>query len=170
MGYGIAKAVAEVRRRVTKTGEVPSDAVRVLWKALKVKLGPKHIDLLSQEGLRGRVNDDMHEDRHPRFGNIGPVRVSVRTRGGQGAPLSVLVTVQYKVESGQVKPLVEFTVADTVFIETKARETAAGWLQVAAYMKLVREKLEQHGAAKVGNLPADVRLELEEKWPHKNVE
>ena len=159
----IEEAINLVKARIQKTGEVASDIVRDLW-SRTLKFDREILDLLAQEGLRYRVNNDIHFRRDFSEESRG-FRVAVSEREKSADPLNVLVSVMYQCNSGQMVALIDFTKEDFQYGAVLARGKAAGFMEVAHFMDRGYEVLDHHQVHSVRELPRDVQVTLAEKWP-----
>ncbi len=159
----IDEAIRLVKARISKTGEVASIVVRDLW-SRTLKFDKGIIELLAQEGLRYRVNNDIHFGRDFSEGRQA-IRVSIGQQKNPSDPLHILVSVMYEGASGRMVALIDFNKEDFQQAGISARGKAAGFMEVAHFMDRGREVLDQHRVHSVRELPKDVLVTLAEKWP-----
>ena len=159
----IEEAVTLVKARIRKTGQVASDVVRNLWRK-KLTFDKETLDLLAQEGLRSRVNSDMHEDRSF-AGQLREIRVIVTDQDPRHDVSNILVSVMYQNDTGKMVALINFTKDDFQRVAIWARGKAMGFMAVAHFMERGHKVLDQHNARHVHDLPKDVQVMLAEKWP-----
>lgn len=165
----IPQAEQIVRKRVISTRDVTSQVVRAAWDRLSTQLPADAVAQLAQEGLTYRVNNLFHGARALTV--TQPQTVSVDTRYEDSpACTDMWVEVYYATAGGEVKPLIDFTVEDCLFVATDARAKAAGWYAVAGFFDHVAGRLREHKVEAVSDLPGDVRFELAEKWPKHSME
>jgi len=157
----IEKAVTLVEARMRKTGNVASAVVRDLWSRISFDRGT--VDLLAQEGLRYRVNNDVHygRDHDPNAVQVSVTRKSNDTDG----PTDILVSVMYAGAEGEMVALVDFTKEDFQAVSIRSRAQATGYMQIAQFMESGIEVLTRHKAKRVRDLPKNVQADFAGKWP-----
>lgn len=163
MRYTIEHAVADIKKQIRERGWTPADAVAELWAGIVKRLAPREKDLLSQEGLRGRVSGSMHIDRNQPAQPT--ITVTVENQPTARGMVSVLVASLYVVGTGETKAILQFTQEDCGFVAQRCREKAHGLLRVAAFMVNLQEVLAAHQVDIVSGLPPETLKELEAKWP-----